>query len=340
MITPAFLKPGDKIGMVATARKVSPSEIEPAVRWFESRGFVVITGRNLYASDRQFAGTDALRRADLQEMLDNPDIRAVVCARGGYGTVRIIDKLDFSGFLRHPKWIVGYSDITVLHSHIQLHYGIETLHATMPLNFPAEGPADEPAEALLRCLCGESPAYWVEPGALSMPGHARGIVVGGNLSILYSLSGTPSDIDTRDKILFIEDLDEYLYHIDRMMMNLKRSGKLDRVAGLIVGGMTEMRDNTIAFGKSAEEIILETVAEYKYPVLFGFPAGHIKDNMPLILGREAVVDVSAGIGSLVFQPPDQRSASGKLKSLFKPAVFILGFFALLYLLYALLLGNL
>lgn len=339
MITPEFLKPGDKVAIVATARKISPSEVEPAIKTMESWGLEVVIGDSLYAVDRQFAGTDRQRTNDFQAMLDNPEIKAIICARGGYGTVRIIDELDFSAFVKQPKWIVGYSDITVLHNHINNIYGIETLHATMPVNFSAIGvlPA---VEALKRALFGEAPDHKTNTGSLSRPGHARGPVVGGNLSILYSLSGTPSALDSEGKILFIEDLDEYLYHIDRMMMNLKRSGKLENLAGLVVGGMTEMRDNSVSYGMTAEEIVADAVKSYKFPVLFGFPAGHLPGNMPLIMGREAVLDVDAGGSALTFTLPAQPSKAGKFRSLVKPLVFILGFFVLLYFLYALLLGKL
>lgn len=338
MITPEYLKPGDKIGIVATARKVSIDEINPAIKVFESWGLNVELGKYLFEEDNQYAGCDDLRLADLQQMLDNPEIKAVICARGGYGTVRIVDRLDFTAFTARPKWIAGYSDITVLHSHIHRHFGIETIHATMPLNFPANGGPSASVEALRKCLFGEAPDYRIEPGLLSRKGHANGKVVGGNLSILYSLSGTSSDIDTEGKILFIEDLDEYLYHIDRMMMNLKRSGKLEQLAGLVVGGMTQMRDNTIPFGKTAEEIIAEAVSNYKYPVLFGFPAGHQNENMPLILGREAVLDVSDS-SALSFKTENPNEKKWQ-KSMLKPIAFITVFFTILYLLYALLTGNL
>jgi muramoyltetrapeptide carboxypeptidase len=339
MITPAFLKPGDTVGIVATARKVTRDEIEPAVKTIESWGFSVVCGTNLYAEENQFAGSDELRTTDLQQMLDNTGIKAIICARGGYGTVRIIDKLNFTSFEKHPKWIVGYSDITVLHSHIHRHLGIETLHATMPLNFPGDGSSSSAVEALRKTLFGETPDYQFIPAPLSRNGHERGLVVGGNLSILCSLSGTPSELETEGKILFLEDLDEYLYHIDRMMMNLKRGGKLDRLAGLVVGGMSQMRDNTIPFGRTAGQIIADAVKEYKYPVLFGFPAGHQDENLPLILGREAVLDVNTGSGSLTFMKPDNGTVNRKLASLIKPVAFILGFFGLLYLLYSLLLRN-
>lgn len=338
MITPAYLKPGDKVGIIATARKVSFDEVSPAVRVFESWGLVVELGKYLFEVDNQYAGSDELRLADLQQMLDNPEIKAVICARGGYGTVRIIDRLDFAAFVARPKWIAGYSDITVLHSHIHRHFSIETLHATMPLNFPVDGSHSASVEALRKCLFGEAPDYKVEPGLLSRKGHAQGRVVGGNLSILCSLSGTPSDIETEGKILFIEDLDEYLYHIDRMMLNLKRSGKLEQLAGLVIGGMTQMRDNAVPFGKTAEEIISDAVSNYKYPVLFGFPVGHQEENMPLIMGRDAVLDVSES-SALSFKTANPYERKWQ-KFMLKPIAFIAVFFTILYLLYALLTGNL
>ena len=217
------------------------------------------------------------------------EIRAIICARGGYGTVRIIDNIDFTNYNLKPKWIVGYSDVTVLHSHIHTNFGIETLHAIMPLNFPG---APEALFTLKKALFGESLTYELEPHPFNRNGHCRGQVVGGNLSLLYSLNNTLSDIDTTDKILFIEDLDEYLYHIDRMMMNLRRSGKLENLAGLIVGGMTEMNDNEVPFGKTAYEIIAEAIKPYSFPVIFNFPAGHISDNRVLIIGRRCEMTVA------------------------------------------------
>lgn len=338
MITPEFLKPGDKVAIVATARKISSAEVEPAIRILKSWGLEVITGDSLYETDRQFAGSDSQRTVDLQTMLDNQEVKAIMCARGGYGTVRIIDELDFTAFVKHPKWIIGYSDITVLHNHINTVHGIETLHATMPVNFPSDGTLPA-VEALKSALLGEAPDYKMASGKLSRAGHARGQVIGGNLSILYSLSGTPSALDTSGKILFIEDLDEYLYHIDRMMMNLKRSGKLENLAGLVVGGMSGMRDNAVPYGMTAEEIIFDAVKSYKYPVLFDFPAGHIKENMPLIMGREAVLDVNTEGSALTFTLPPKTTKAGRFKMQAKPVLFILGFFVLLYLLYAWLLGE-
>ncbi len=292
MIIPQYLKPCDKIGIIATARKISPEEIEPAIKKFSEWGLNVVLGKNIYAVSDQYAGDDNQRTSDLQEMLDDTNIKAIFIARGGYGTLRIIDKIDFSKFIKNPKWIIGYSDVTVLHSHIHKHFGIETLHACMPFNFPQDVQNNNALNTLKKALTGEELKYNIEINILNKTGKKTGILTGGNLSLLYALAGTPSDIDTAGKILFIEDLDEYLYHIDRMMMQLKRSGKLKNLAGLVVGGMTEMKDNTVPFGKNAYEIIAEAVAEYNYPVCFGFPAGHIEDNRALIMGRKVLLDVS------------------------------------------------
>jgi muramoyltetrapeptide carboxypeptidase len=300
MKTPLYLKQGDSIGIVATARKISREELEPSIKKFTDWGLKVILGKNIYENCNQYAGTDDQRAFDLQQMLDDESIKAIVIARGGYGTLRIIDKIDFTSFIRSPKWIVGYSDVTVLHSHIHHHYGIETMHATMPLNFPPDGKDNNALSTLKKALFGEKISYEIDLSFLNKVGKAEGILIGGNLSLLYALAGTPSDINTSGKILFIEDLDEYLYHIDRMMMQLKRSGKLKYLAGLVVGGMTEMKDNTVPFGKTAYEIIAEAVAEYNYPVCYSFPAGHIIDNRALIMGRKVLLEVSMDKASLSF----------------------------------------
>ncbi|HNW99086.1 MAG TPA: LD-carboxypeptidase [Bacteroidales bacterium] len=300
MITPEYLKPGDNIGIIATARKISLEEIKPAIDKFLEWDFNVLLSKNIFAQENQYAGSDAQRLNDIQEMLDNPEIKAIVCARGGYGTVRIIDKINFNSFIKKPKWIVGYSDITVLHSHIHTHYNIETIHATMPLNFPADRSDNEALDSLKKVLTGEKINYSITHQPLSKPGKAEGILVGGNLSLLYALAATPSDINTSGKILFIEDLDEYLYHIDRMMLQLKRSGKLKNLAGLVVGGMTDMKDNTVPFGKTAYEIIHDAVKEYDFPVCIGFPAGHIDDNRALILGRKISLEVKDECSKIIF----------------------------------------
>lgn len=288
MATPPYLKKGNKIGIVAPARKISKEEIQLAVDTFEKWGLKVVLGKNIFGSNHQYSGTDDQRAQDLQEMLDDSSIRAVISARGGYGTLRIIDKLDFKKFKEAPKWVIGYSDITVLHSHIHQNFEIETLHATMPINFHKD---EESVDSLKRVLFGEKPSYKINPHPLNRKGMAEGVLVGGNLSLLYALKGSKSGISTSGKVLFIEDLDEYLYHIDRMMISLKRAGKLSHLNGLVVGGMTDMKDNQTPFGKTAEEIIIDAVKEFDYPVCFGFPAGHQPKNLALPFGRRANLSV-------------------------------------------------
>ena len=287
MVQPPLLKKADKIGIIAPARKISLPEIQFAIETFESWGLEVVLSKNLFKEDHQFSGTDEERCSDLQTMLDDDSIKAIISARGGYGTLRIIDQLDFSKFKKHPKWIIGYSDITVLHSHIH-NFGIETVHGLMCINFPKSAGA---VETLHKILFGEKLSYSFKDHPLNRNGKCVGELVGGNLSLLYALAGSKSDISTKGKILFIEDLDEYLYHIDRMMLNLNRSGKLSDLAGLIVGGMTDMKDNQIPFGKTAEEIILDAVKEFKYPVCFNFPSGHMENNYAIPLGRKSTLYV-------------------------------------------------
>jgi muramoyltetrapeptide carboxypeptidase len=289
ILLPESLSQEDEIRIVSTARKISNGEIEAAVNLLTDWGFKVSLGKNLFEGDRQFSGTDEQRLYDFQEALDDQNVKMILCARGGYGTVRIIDDIKWDSFKNQPKWIAGYSDITVLHSHLNKVVGSASLHCSMPVNFPTN--AKEALDSLKAALTGEELVYEFEPNPLNRFGSCNAEIVGGNLSILYSLSGTVSAIDTKGKILFLEDLDEYLYHIDRMMMNLKRNGVLNDLAGLVVGAMSEMNDNAIPFGKTAEEIIAEAVQEFDYPVCFGFPAGHIKDNRALILGKKAKLTV-------------------------------------------------
>ena len=292
MTTPPFLTCGDRVAIAAPARKITADELHPAIDLFKSWGLEVVLPEHLFDIDNQFAGDDDTRTTLMQQLLDDTDVRAIFCARGGYGTVRSIDKLDFTTFARSPKWIIGYSDITVLHSHINRHWGIETLHATMPIDIPSIGSYPS-TDSLRSCLWGGQIEYRCGGHELNRKGEAEGTLVGGNLSILYSLCGSESDIDTTGKILFIEDLDEYLYHIDRMMMNLRRNGHLANLAGLVVGSLSNMHDNTIPFGRTAEQIVRDAVADYGYPVCFGFPAGHIgTDNLSLPMGRRVLLRVN------------------------------------------------
>ena len=288
MIIPEKLVVGDKIGIISTARKITIEELKPPIKTLESWGLKVVLGANLFQEDDQFSGTVDQRTNDLQIMIDDNSIKAILCARGGYGTVQIIDAINFTNLKKNSKWIVGYSDATVLHSHLN-NLGMASLHATMPINF--EGNTNESLWSLKNALFGNLNNVECKAHPLNKFGKIEGDVVGGNLSILYSLLGSSSDIDTIGKILFIEDLDEYLYHIDRMMMNLKRNGIFGNLKGLIIGGMSDMNDNSIPFGKTAEQIILDYTKGYDFPICFGFPAGHLTDNRCLILGINSILEI-------------------------------------------------
>lgn len=289
MLRPEYLKKGDKIAITATARKVSFEEIKESIGILESWGLVVIIGKTIGLGSHQFAGTDAERTADMQNFLDDPEIKAILSARGGYGTVRMMDDLKYDRFMQSPKWIIGFSDITILHSHLNSVLGVQSIHGTMAFSF--HNNTTQALESLRMALFGGSIEYHFGAHQLNRKGKMKGEIIGGNLSILYSLLGTKTPLLTAGKILFIEDLDEYLYHIDRMMMALKRAGKLDGLAGLIVGGMTEMKDNKVPFGNTAEEIIMDNIKEYNYPVCFGFPSGHIADNRTIVFGKTTTIDV-------------------------------------------------
>ena len=282
MITPSSLSSGSKIALVAPARKVAEDDIAFAVEYIRQRGFVPIYDECLFLSYNQFAGNDEQRASVLQHYLDADDIDAIMCVRGGYGTVRIIDRLDFDKFLQKPKWIVGYSDVTVLHAKMQS-IGVESLHATMPINF--QDNSKQALDTLFDALCGKEIKYDLPQQTLDILSKMKGEVVGGNISVLYSLLGSDIFPDVEGKVLFLEDLDEYLYHIDRMMMAFQRAGIFDKIGGLIIGGLTKMHDNAIPFGMTAEEIISEKTKDKNIPTVFNFPAGHINDNRAIILGR-------------------------------------------------------
>jgi muramoyltetrapeptide carboxypeptidase len=280
--------PGDTVAITCPAKKL-PHDISDAVKLLKSWGLNVVLGETVNASWHQFAGSDELRTADMQQFLNDPEIKAIFAARGGYGTIRIIDDLDFTIFKKYPKWIIGFSDITVLHSHIQALYKIESLHAQMPLTIPD---GSKPSlESLRKALFNEPLDYQYTSDIKNRTGESDGILIGGNLTLMVMLSGSVSEQDYTDKILFLEDVGEYLYSLDRMMWNLKRSGKLTNLKGLIVGSFTEMKDNDIPFGQSAEQIIMSHVSEYDFPVCFNFPAGHISDNRALIFGRKVSMNV-------------------------------------------------
>ena len=285
---PDFLSKGDKVAVVSTARKIILEEIEASMIILKNRGFIPVIGNTIGTSYHQFAGSDLERIEDLQKQLDDPEIKAVWCARGGYGTVRIIDHINFTIFLKHPKWIIGYSDVTVLHSHLH-NLEIASLHGPMALDlYQCTHIAIDTFFDVIR---GKREQIIVKSSRKNRLGNGRGQLIGGNLSMLYSLCGSPTSINTCGKIVCLEDLDEYLYHLDRMLQNLKRNGFFNELQGLVIGGMTRMHDNKVSFGKKAKDIILEIVSAYDFPVAFNFPMGHIEDNRTLILGAEVSLEV-------------------------------------------------
>lgn len=298
MIIPPYIKPGSKIRIVSPAGKIQEKYVLPAVEWLVQQGYKVELGKHVFAQHYQFAGTDKQRLEDLQTALDDKKTDAIFCSRGGYGTVRIINKLDFTQFLKKPKWLVGFSDITILHSCIN-NLGIATIHGVMPRHFLDEnGTPSRNLESLMQMLKGEELSYTFSNSDSNRPGTVKGDLLGGNLSIISSLQGTKYELVTEDKILFLEDVDEFLYHTDRMIHQLKLAGKLDDLKGLVLGDFTEMKDNKSSFGKNIHEIILEAVQEFGYPVCFGFPAGHDKKNLALTFGKSCFLEVSEELSSL------------------------------------------
>lgn len=281
-IVPAALKTGDQIAIIAPARKINPKLLASAEGMLRSWGLVPVRGVNLLKEKHQFSGTDSERKADLQCAMDDPQIKAVICFRGGYGTIRLLQDIRSEQLLLNPKWFIGYSDITALHLFLNSHLNIASLHGTMPINFTENTP--EALGTLKSSLFGEPLEIEVSSHSSNRIGEATAQVIGGNLAIVQSLMGTPYEMDTKGKILFLEDVDEYLYNIDRMMWTLKLAGKLDHLAGLIVGGMTEMNDNETPFGSDPYSSIMEKIKDYNFPVCFNFPAGHINDNRTIPFG--------------------------------------------------------
>lgn len=294
MITPHALKPGDLIGIVSPAKRIEEKHIDNAVKVIEALGYKIKLGKHALASNHYFAGTDRQRTEDFQLMLDDPDIKMILCSRGGYGSARIIDRLDFSKFMKSPRWIAGYSDITVFHAQL-LQLGVESLHSTMPLDFPEDGQISQAVKMLFQIASGKKADYKIEPRPHNRNGKVKGMLVGGNLSMICSLLGSPTEVDTVGKILFIEEVGEDLYRLDRMMQTLKRAGKLTHLRGLIVGGLSGMFSGNPDFGLTAEEIILDAVSNMDFPVAFDFPAGHFRENYPLIMGRKVVLNIGGNV---------------------------------------------
>ena len=287
---PNYLLPGDPIGICCPAGNITYEEIQPAVREIQNWGFTVRIGETVGKRDFTFGGTDEERIRDMQQMLDDPNLKAILCGRGGYGSIRIIDQLDFKRFAIHPKWIIGFSDITVIHAHLSKNYSIASLHSKMCNSFPEDWSQAEPVQidsilSIRKALTGEKMNYELPNHPSNKAGVAEGVLVGGNLKTIESLAGTKSDLITEGNILFVEDTGEYLYSIDRMFWNLKRTGKLDRLKGLIVGGFKIKPDDPgEEFAENLYSIVLQKLKEYNYPVCFDFPVGHQKNNYALKCG--------------------------------------------------------
>lgn len=299
---PPFLQAGATIGITCPSGYVARERVQHALTVLEQWGFRVRTGSTVGNEFHYFAGDDATRLADLQEMLDDPGIDAILMGRGGYGLSRIIDQLDFTAFQKRPKWICGFSDITVLHSHIQARFGIPTLHSVMCGAFKPETEQKDYILSLRNALTGNSLEYHFPADSHNRKGTATAPVVGGNLAILAHLTGSVSEIDTQGKILFIEDIGEHLYQIDRMLYNLRRAGKLNGLKGLLVGSFTDIEDTERPFGQSLEQIVSEKVREYDFPVAFGFACGHDEVNNTLVLGATHTLNVTEAGSVLTMQP--------------------------------------
>lgn len=291
MIIPSYLQRGDRIRIISPAGKVQKDKVVPGIKLLMDEGFDVIIGEHVFGRDFQYAGTDQKRISDFQEAIDDPLTKAIVCSRGGYGSIRMIDKIDFTPLLKAPKWLVGFSDITIFHAALSK-LGLASVHGAMPGFFVENKKPTRSFFSLIEMLVSGKSQNEIAAHPLNRAGSCSGELIGGNLSLIYSLQGTPWQLDTSGKILLIEDVAEYLYHIDRMMQNLRLSGQLSRLAGLVVGGFTEMKDNESPFGKAAYEIVQEAVKGYDFPVCYDFPSGHMAKNLSLMLGGTYRLEVA------------------------------------------------
>ncbi|CAN5563482.1 LD-carboxypeptidase [soil metagenome] len=295
---PPYLNKGDTIGIVCPAGYMLSAKAQTCIDTLQQWGFNVKVGKTLGNQFNYFSGTDEERLQDLQQMLDDKEVHAILCGRGGYGVSRIIDQLNFTKFKRHPKWILGYSDITILHAHLYNKLKIASMHSPMAAAFNDGGADNEFIQSLKKAITGKRINYSSLGHELNRKGIAEGELIGGNLSLVCHLIGSSSDVDTKNKILFLEDVGEYIYHIDRLFVQLKRAGKLDKLAGLIIGSFSEMKDTTIPFGQSIYELILDKVAAYSYPLCFDFPVGHSDKNYALKVGVKHVLKVGKSNVSL------------------------------------------
>ena len=297
MRRPNNLEKGDLIYIVSPAKSIDPESIYFAKKLIESWGFIAECGTNTLGEYNYFSGNDIDRATDFQLAIDHKEAKAILCARGGYGCVRIMDKLNWSNFEKSPKWLIGFSDITVMHHRAQ-RLSVMSMHATMPLNFQMN--SSEALETFRAALIGESFSIQAPPSSFNKIGSARGRLLGGNLSIVYSLLGTADAYDFKDSVLFIEDLSEQLYHIDRMLFALKKAGVFDEIKALVIGGMTDLKDTSPSFGMTYEEVILEKVKESSIPICFNFPIGHIDDNRAMIIGETVELEVGPHGASLCY----------------------------------------
>jgi len=301
LIQPEHLKSGDTISILAPSGVLNnfDNKITKAINIFRSWGLNVVLGNHIYDKNGHFAGTDKNREKDFQKALDNKNIKAIWCARGRYGAVRIIDKLNFDNYLKNPKWIIGFSDITVIHNKLNF-LNSESIHAMMITGFEDIGQNNDSLSKLKNVLFGDSLSYSIASNKNNKTGKSEGIIVGGNLTLIQSTIGSKTELKMKDKILFIEEIGEYAYHIDRMLYSLKRAGYFENCKGLIVGQISDVKKNTTDFGRSINELILDVLDEYNFPILFDFPAGHEKTNFPIILGRKVILDVSKSDGKVIF----------------------------------------
>jgi muramoyltetrapeptide carboxypeptidase len=292
ILIPPYLQKGDTIGIVCPAGYMPYEKAETCINALQQWGYKVKIGKTLGNQFCYFSGTDAERLTDLQKMIDDEEVKSILCARGGYGLSRIIDDIDFKRFEKNPKWIIGYSDITILHAHIYTKYKTASMHSPMAAAFNNGGAENEFVQSLREAITGELYNYSGDGNFLNRKGLAQGELIGGNLSLIIHLIGTVSDFDTRNKILFLEDVGEYLYNIDRMMMQLKRTGKLEELSALIIGGFTELKDTTIPFGQDVYDLIFDKIKEYDYPVCFDFPVSHTDRNYALKIGVKHQLSVT------------------------------------------------
>lgn len=298
-IQPDFLKEGDEVVIISPSYSIDPQKLDSAIKTIAGWGLKVRTGKNALKKNGPFAGSDEDRLSDMQDVVDDPEVKAVLCSRGGYGASRIIDRVDFSRIRENPKWFAGFSDITVLHLWLNEIIGMGSIHSDMPLHFGSNDKSSGTFTTLKDALFGDLKRTDWE-GMVYRPGPVNGEVTGGNLSLLYGMTGTPADPDTKGKILIIEETGEYYYHIDRMLVSLRLAGKLDNLAALVVAGMDDISDSRTPWGKNIEETVLDVVRDRHYPVIFGFPAGHVNDNRAFYIGKEARIEINGGDLSLIY----------------------------------------